>query len=113
MTVSIEELYQQALLADAAYVDGSLSEIQRRILLESERKFTPTQADNFLAKYDVVASFRGRESGLDATIYVNPEGKQFLAVRGTEPTSPSDLLEIGPGVDFLTYSRATKSDGGV
>lgn len=98
MTISIEALYQHALLADAAYLDGSLSDAASRTALINDRHFTPTQADSFLEEYDVVASFQGRESGLSATIYVNKTGKQFLAIRGTEPTSPSDLfngLEIG------------------
>ncbi len=81
-----------------------MSDALTRAGLINDRHFTPTQADNFLAKYDVVASFQARESGLSATIYVDAAGKQFLAIRGTEPTSPSDLLN---GLEIALIGAAT------
>ena len=102
-----ESLYQNALIADAAYVrlvegihytkytgsDGSgiLEESARVLFLE--RGFSDRQFDDFKATYQIVDHMPNQNIGLSMTIFQEiKSGQRTLAFRGTEPTGDG----IGP-----------------
>jgi len=102
---STDTLYQQALLADAAYLDweqfigitdintyNKLSADQKKLLIR-ERAFSTTQAKEFLDRYTVLAHQENTASGFAATIFKdNDTDKTILAIRGTEAATVADLL---------------------
>jgi Ca2+-binding RTX toxin-like protein len=87
----IETLYQHALLADAAYLDGTLigEDLIRELGL---RGFTSSQGTAFDGEYNVVSFQPDTGSGFFATLYSDRRGKQIIAIRGTEPETLGDLL---------------------
>jgi len=50
------------------------------------------QAQHFASTYTVVDQYNNPSIGLSATVFADAYGNKHLAIRGTEPASPTDLL---------------------
>ncbi len=89
---TIQELYTQSLLAQAAYADlvaGTPNISALRV--ENKSNMTLDQATDFASKWTVVDQYSDA-SGAGATIFQeNATGKKYLAIRGTTPTDIGDL----------------------
>jgi len=95
MSQSIETLYQNALLADAAYLDWARNpgesdiEFEARLAAElvNKREFTEEQARLFVERYEVIVPLPNTDSGFAATLFrdkEDPNQKEVLAIRGSE-----------------------------
>ncbi len=118
-TQTIEALYQNALLADAAYVNWARSENENeatdegnenfRIRITGEleaRGFTNVQADAFFVRYKVLSVSEDSSSGFSATLFFDSTlNKQALGIRGTETSQG--------GADFFEDLRLILFPGGV
>ena len=106
MTNSIENTYQGALLADAAYIDFSelydlvtgqiIDSSTVRVLDEFQKRgFTIEQFVIFTDRYEVVDYIQDSGSGFSATLFRDTEDndKITLSFRGTEPTDGGDLWQ--------------------
>lgn len=95
MTTAIETLFQQALLAQAAYADLSSNPTEAQFLAEltspKPADMTSTQAENFVADYEILDR-KTDADGLSVTLFKKRGGTEtFVAIRGTND-----------GLDFLT-----------
>jgi hypothetical protein len=84
---TIQELYTQALLAQAAYANLEKGQITDLTSLTKEGGMAAAQAADFANKWTVVAQYDDPSiSGLNATIFENMASHtRYLAIRGTEP----------------------------
>ncbi|RHW77519.1 hypothetical protein [Colwellia sp. RSH04] len=94
--MDIKTLFNEALLAQAAYVDGLTSgmtgEDLAKVLKESDTSITQAQAEYFASKYKVVQQMN--ESGFSATLFQNIEsGEYHLANRGTDGVLDGDWTD--------------------
>jgi len=105
---TIQDLFQQAQLAEAAYADfiGNANPIDA--LTTGDGKFSQAQATAFLTQWEVVDQYTadgiifGDTSGFSATLFRNKTNGQYtFAMRGSQ--SPVDFL-------YADFSLAT---GGV
>jgi len=114
MSESIELLYQNSLLADAAYLNWEREEGEndeqfkarlRDLLTKStdpddnHRAFTFEQAQIFVNRYTVIRQFNDESTGFAATLFFDEEtGKQVLAIRGTEFSTEDYATDILVGL---------------
>jgi len=93
---SIQEYSNGALLSDAAYAnfnfnlkaenDAENDIVKGNIKKALEtRNFTPAQADDFMAKYEVAHHHATDDTGLSFTVFKEKDGGELtLAIRGTD-----------------------------
>lgn len=112
----IKNYLEYSELAQVSYLDGLESGMfdtgyiigDKNIL---EKEFSPEQADNFAKRYIVAATSQqyeiGNVSGFDAVLFYDTVlNKHVLAVRGTTPYDPRDLIaDIQILKDGKTYSQ--------
>lgn len=82
---TIQELYTQSLLAQAAYANLVVGSISSTQSLRADASMALKQAEDFASKWTVVDQYSDA-SGVGATIFQEiATGKKYLAIRGTEP----------------------------
>ena len=102
---TIQELFQQAQLAEAAYANFSVPGISEKDALIAN-DFSPVQASAFTTDWSVIsqqsdAGSYGTTSGFSATLFKNNNTGQYsLAIRGSKQP-----------VDFLADTTLISSDG--
>lgn len=91
---SIIDLFSQAQLAEAAYADFSNPLVEPRdALQQGDSKFSPSQATTFVDNWEVIDHVPNTAFGFSATIFRNRQsGVYTLAIRGTNASSPADIL---------------------
>jgi len=93
---TINEYFQQSELSLAAYANLIAGKPSQADLIGAGMSLK--QAEHFAATYRVVDQWNNNSIGLSATVFElldangNPTGQQTLAIRGTEPATPTDLL---------------------
>jgi Ca2+-binding RTX toxin-like protein len=102
-----EMLYQNALLADAAYIDFSQYNISGGVLDKNngplrkeflDRGFTDQQIDDFFVRYEIKHYQPNNSSGFSATAFVDKKvepNKITVSFRGTEPPNLEDTSSFG------------------
>lgn len=118
---SIQSLFQQAQLAEAAYANlAAMNAATPKTTLELALKtgsasFSAAQATAFAAEWSVISQQSNTASGFSATLFKNNvTGEYVFAARGTEPQSPADWatdfgdigadgIAIEQGVDMFNY----------
>lgn len=106
---TIQSLFQQAQLAEAAYADFSVPGVSTKDALVAE-KFSPAQAATFLTQWEVVdqyisdgISITGDNTGFSATLFRNKTTGQYIfAMRGS----------TDPVADFM-WADASLATGGI
>ncbi|RCS56425.1 lipase family protein, partial [Parvibium lacunae] len=90
---TIQELYIQSLLAQAAYANLQIG-IPQQSSLRQDANMSVTQAAEFASQWRVVNQLNDASvTGVSATLFEEiATGKKYLAVRGTEFTNVPDLL---------------------
>ena len=93
---TIFDYFTQAELSLAAYANLSAGVPSQDELKKAG--LSDTQAVEFAKHYNVVDQWNNPSIGLSATVFElldangNPTGQKTLAIRGTEPSTPTDLL---------------------
>ena len=93
---TINEYFQQSELSLAAYANLIAGKPSQADLIGAGMSLK--QAEHFAATYRVVDQWNNNSIGLSATVFElldangNPTGQKTLAIRGTEPATPTDLL---------------------
>ena len=87
----IQELSDFAQLSQAGYVYENL-DLEESLLVWLEKSpqtnFSPTQADSFVDRYELVHQQPNDETGFSATVFREKDtGRLILSCRGTEPTA--------------------------
>ncbi|MDD5058568.1 MAG: hypothetical protein PHQ60_11910, partial [Sideroxydans sp.] len=97
---TIQELFQQAQLAEATYANltsaiGNQSELKKALdMATGDGKFSATQAASFATRYQVISQYTAPSgmlgltdgTGFSATLFLDTTTGQYtLATRGTEP----------------------------
>ncbi|MFN3914832.1 MAG: calcium-binding protein [Aquabacterium sp.] len=92
----IKELYLNALMADAAYVDLPAGIITAAAGSDLTRRMTQAQSTYIADNFAIVASINSNEntqSGFDATVWrQNGTGQIYVSMRGTETSGVMDLF---------------------
>ena len=103
---TIQELFQQGQLAEAAYSDFSVYPNDAyRALTTGDGKFSATQASEFITHWQVVSHIPNLDSGFSATVFesLDHPGEFSLAIRGSMPDQS--------GIDFLADAQLIATDG--
>ena len=88
--MTIEPVYQEALLSAAAYADWGIGDNPDTIL--SEKGFTNSQIIQFKSDY-TVETFDKSDNGFAAVVFTNKfTRKKTVSFRGTEPTDLGDIV---------------------
>ncbi len=99
---TIQELYTQSLLAQAAYADlsiGHIGDAGITALRDKDKNMSLAQANDFAARYTVIDQYKDA-SGLSATVFQEIGSKtKYLAIRGTTPTDFGDL-----NADYILFT---------
>jgi len=98
---TIQELFQQAQLAEAAYADFSQARSLLAALTDDQTggTFSTAQATAFAARYQVVSQQPNTSSGFSATLFLDKTTNKYIyAVRGTEGFASFDLLVADTGI---------------
>jgi hypothetical protein len=105
--MSINDYFLYSELSLAAYADLKTGTPEIKNL--QERGMTLTQAQTFAGSWTVIDQYDGtveetytdefgeeytllKDTGLSVTLIENSSGEQVVAVRGTEPTDPADII---------------------
>ena len=125
---TIQELFQQAQLAEAAYADFAAFPSSVTDALKSEG-FSDAQATDFVTHWKVVDHISNTASGFSATVFQNKDTHQYVfAIRGTEDLftpgglvdfGAADLLDIGgqgialhQALDLYNYLQSLRTPSG-
>lgn len=123
---TIQNLFQQAQLAEAAYADFSVLGVSTKDALIAE-KFSPAQATAFVAEWQVIDQIPDTASGFSATIFKNIKvgsadfGKYTVAMRGTAGVVDlgadagdvfADGIALDQTVDMYNYWTQLKTPAG-
>lgn len=121
---TIQSLFQQAQLAEAAYANfaginaSSSAQAIQDVLTNPNKngKFSQAQATAFAAQWSVVSQQPNTSNGFSATVFRNnTSGEYVFAARGTEPLDvltdwPTNLGDVGSdgiaisqGLDMFNY----------
>jgi len=88
--IDLTKYYDYALTMQAAYalLDTPNTSIEDILREESTSKFTLTQAQEFVARFNTVDHFANDNTGFSATLFRDAENNNqaVLAIRGTEPS---------------------------
>ncbi|EFK96274.1 conserved hypothetical protein, partial [sediment metagenome] len=98
---TIQNLFQQAQLAEAAYADFGKFASPKDALIDNS--FSDTQATAFLADWSVISQQPDTENGFSATLFKNKSGTYSLAIRGSTPAQGM--------LDFIDDTKLIASDG--
>ena len=121
---TIQTLFQQAQLAEAAYAKFDQVALANDALIAEG--FSAAQATDFLTHWRVVDHLKNQDSGFSATVFesLDQPGQYALAIRGTEPGAlltdwPADLFGIGgqgialrQAVDLYNYRQSLATTAG-
>jgi len=117
---AIQDLFQQAQLAEAAYADllkngvlvAGANDLEAALVAND---FSPAQASAFVEQWRVVDQYTASSwggfagSGFSATVFQNiSTGQYVFAVRGTEPSKVNDLQAdvFGIGAQGIALRQA-------
>jgi len=92
---TIQELFQQAQLAEAAYADFSDPNVSIIAALQNTNNggsFSLAQATAFVEEWTVVDQLPDTESGFSGTLFKNKAGEYSFSLRGTT-LGVTDLME--------------------
>ena len=96
-TAQINDMYEKATLAMAAYADGKTKQDLKDI------GFSDEQADQFLDKYEYLDKSADTLTGFSGTFYEIKTGENIgdivFVLRGTEP--PGNILDIDSWIEFF------------
>ncbi len=107
--MSIKDFYSYSELSSAAYSDLSPGVPDIKALQKKGKGMTLTQAQTFASTWTVIDQYDGtveethtdvfgqeytliKNTGLSVTLFENSSGEPVVAVRGTEPTDPADII---------------------
>jgi hypothetical protein len=108
--MTIQSLFDDALLAQAAYAVGlksgmTDSELEKELLRVDG--VTPAQAKYFVSKYKVVEQVENANAGFSATLFENKETPEYhLATRGTDSSKPRNPDWIDANVDNVFHGAS-------
>lgn len=100
---TIQNLFQQAQLAEAAYADFSVPGVSTKDALIAEN-FSVTQATVFVNHWQVINQQLDTGTGFSATLFQNRDTLEYsLAIRGSTPDQN--------GRDFIADTKLISTDG--
>ena len=108
---TISEMYQQSLLAMAAYADLKLEGSGNKDALE-DAGFSKSQASQFLAKYEVLSPYSDAINGYSGTLFRvktgGSAGQTVFALRGTDFNFSGGLQDIVANISLGLRGVATE-----
>ncbi len=105
--MDIKLLFNEALLAQAAYATNLSKEMSESDLIDELLEVlgvTQTQAEYFVSKYKVVEQYSIEETGFSATLFLNKDTLEYhLATRGSAGFSFTEPDWIDANADNFLY----------
>jgi len=106
--LTLHEAYIDAILADAAYVDGMKELSAPGLAARLSGRMTPSVAKYISENYTVVDQVGGLDASFDAVIWKeNSTGKLIVAMRGTQQ---GEDFAVDADLAFTGYARAQVID---